>query len=81
VLGWVLSAKRTFPFARNSASEEFTGRREFAANEYTPASVGPEMILRPAASSMACSSTRVTVGENTARITSSGARAVDVVTV
>jgi hypothetical protein len=48
MLDWVLSAKRTFAFARSSASEEFTGSREVAANEYTPASVGPEIILKPA---------------------------------
>jgi hypothetical protein len=41
----VLSAKRTFGCSRNNASEVLTGRREFAANEYTPASVGPETIL------------------------------------
>jgi hypothetical protein len=41
----VLSAKRTFACPRNDASEELTGRRDFAANEYTPASVGPEIIL------------------------------------
>ncbi len=53
--GWMLSAKRTFACARNDASDALTGRRELAANEYTPASVGPETILNPASSSTACS--------------------------
>ncbi len=44
--GWVLSAKRTLACPRNSASEELTGRLDFAASEYTPASVGPETILQ-----------------------------------
>jgi hypothetical protein len=41
----VLSAKRTFACPRNSASDEVTGLSDFAASEYTPASVGPETIL------------------------------------
>jgi hypothetical protein len=79
--GRVLSAKRTVACRRNSARDEPTGRSDVGASEYTPAGVGPEIIRSPDSSRMPCSSAKVIAGEKTARMTSSGARGVEVVTV
>ena len=77
----VPSAKRTLGCLRSSCKDVRTGKVEFDASEYTPASVGPETMRSCASSSSVCNSTNVMVGENTARITSPCGRGAELVTV